>query len=147
MFRCDYSWEGGLIVEVIGGSCHSVVLLVLESISASVVVGTGVRGVIRTSLGIGRWVGWSGWGVTLLEGFWFKERLTVVWFSSFRLLDGNIPSSAIQTVGEMAFCAHCAPKVGTFPIFGFDGLNRLSSLDALFAILIVLVFSVGFAST
>ena len=84
----------GLIVEVIGWSCHSIVLLVLESISASVVVGAIVRGVVGASFGVGGWVGWSGWGVALLEGFWFKERLTVIWFSSSRLLNGNVPSSA-----------------------------------------------------
>ena len=137
----------GLIVEVIGWSCYSVVLLVLESISASVVVGAGVRGVVGASFRVGGWVGWSCWGVTLLEGFRFEERLTVVWFPSSRLLNGNIPSSTFLAVGEMSFRTHCASEVGTFPIFGFDGFNRFSSLDALFAILVVLVFSVGFAST
>ena len=39
----------GLIVELIGWSCHSVVLLVLESVSAFV-VRAGVRGVVGASL-------------------------------------------------------------------------------------------------
>ena len=137
----------GLIVEVIGWSCHSVVLLVLESISTSVIVWARVRGIVGASFGVGGWVGWTGWGVTLLEGFGLEERLTVVWFSSSRLLDGDIPSSTFLAVGEMSFRTHCASEVGTFPIFGFDGFNRFSSLDAMFAILVVLVFSVGFAST
>ena len=136
----------GLVVEMIRWSCHSIVLLVLESISASVVVGARVRGVVGASFGVGRWVGWSGWGVALLEGFWLKERLTVIWFSSSRLLDGDIPSSTFLAVREMSFRTHCASKVGTFPVFGFDGFNCLSGLDALFAILVVLVFPVGFAS-
>ena len=137
----------GLVVEMIGWSCHSVVLLVLESVTVSVVVGPRVRGVVGTSFGVGGWVGWSGWRVALLEGFRFKERLTVIWFSSSRLLDSNIPPSAFLAVREMSFCAHCASKVSTFPIFRFDGFNRLSGLDALFAVFVVLVFSVGFATT
>ena len=42
----------GLVVEVIGWSCHSVVLLVLESITASVVVGPRVRGIVGASFGV-----------------------------------------------------------------------------------------------
>ena len=41
----------GLIVELIGWSCHSVVLLVLESVSASV-VRASVGGVVGTSFGV-----------------------------------------------------------------------------------------------
>ena len=40
----------GLIVELIGWSCHSVVLLVLESVSASVVRAS--VGVVGTSFGV-----------------------------------------------------------------------------------------------
>ena len=42
----------GLVVEMIGWSCHSVVLLVLESVSASIVVGTRVRGVVGAPFGV-----------------------------------------------------------------------------------------------
>ena len=82
-----------------------------------------------------------------MERFWFKERLTVIWFPSSRLLDSNIPSPALLAIGEMSFCAYCTSKMGAFPVFRFDGFNRFSCLDALFAILVVLVFPVGFAST
>ena len=132
---------------MIGWSCHSVVLLVLESISASVVVGAGVRGVVGASFGVGRWVGWTGWGVTLLERLRFEERLAVIWFPSSCLLNGNIPSSAFLTVREVSFRAYCASEMGAFPVSGFDGFNSFTCLDALFAVLVVLIFSVGFAST
>ena len=136
----------GLIVEVIGWSCHSVVLLVLESISASVVVWARVRGVVGASFGVGGWVCWSGWRVALLEGFGFKERLTIVWLSSSCLLDGNIPSSAFLAVREVSFRTYRALKMCAFPVFGFDGFNGFSCLDALLAVFVMLVFPMGFAS-
>ena len=135
-----------LVVEMIGWSCHSVVLLVFESISASVVVGARIRSVVGASFGIGGWVGWTGWRVALLEGFGFKERLTVVWLSSSCLLDSDIPSSTFLTVREMSFCTYRASEMGAFPVLGFDGFNSFSCLNALFAVLVVLVFPMGFAS-
>ena len=124
---------------MIGWSCHSVVLLVLESVTVSVVVWPCVRGIVGASFGVGGWVGWSGWGIALLEG--------LIWFPPSSLLDGDIPSSAFLAVREMSFCAYRTTKMSTFPVFGFNGFNSFSGLDALFAVLIVLVFSVGFAST
>ena len=73
--------------------------------------------------------------------------MSIVQFSSSCLLYGTIPSTAFLAVREMSFCAYCASKIGAFPILRFDSLYRFSCLDALFAIFVVLVFSVGFAST
>ena len=47
----------------------------------------------------------------------------------------------------MSFCTYCTSEVSAFPVFGFDSFYRFSCLDAFFTVFIVLIFSVGFAST